>query len=89
MRRSPSRRPGSCPARTSDRHDRRHQGRHGGARRRQLSFVAEYNPLFGDTAVDVVMKTLAGETVESYIIVPSGTFDSPEAAQEALPTRQY
>ena len=55
----------------------------------QLSFVAEYNPLFGDTAVDVVMKTLAGESVESYIIVPSGTFDSPEAAQEALPTRQY
>jgi len=55
----------------------------------RLSFVAEYNPLFGDTAVDVVMKTLAGESVESYIIVPSGTFDSPEAAQEALPTRQY
>ena len=55
----------------------------------RLSFVAEYNPLFGDTAVDVVRKTLAGETVESYIIVPSGTFDSPEAAQEALPTRQY
>ena len=55
----------------------------------QLSFVAEYNPLFGDTAVDVVRKALAGESVESYIIVPSGTFDSPEAAQEALPTRQY
>ena len=54
----------------------------------QLSFVAEYNPLFGDTAVDVVRKALAGESVESYIIVPSGTFDSPEAAQEALPTRQ-
>ena len=54
-----------------------------------LSFVAEYNPLFGDTAVEVVMKTLAGESVESYIIVPSGTFDSPEAAKEALPTRQY
>lgn len=55
----------------------------------QLSFVAEYNPLFGDTAVDVVRKALAGESVESYIIVPSGTFDSPEAAQEALPTRKY
>jgi galactofuranose transport system substrate-binding protein len=55
----------------------------------QLSFVAEYNPLFGDTAVDVVMKALAGESVDSYIIVPSGTFNSPEAAQEALPTRQY
>ncbi|HEX4984143.1 MAG TPA: ABC transporter substrate-binding protein [Ilumatobacteraceae bacterium] len=55
----------------------------------QLSFVAEYNPLFGDTALDVVLKTLDGESVEPYIIVPSGTFDSPEAAQEALPTRQY
>ena len=55
----------------------------------RLSFVAEYNPLFGETALDVVMKTLNGETVDSYIIVPSGTFDSPEAAQEALPTRQY
>ena len=55
----------------------------------QLSFVAEYNPLFGDTAVTVVRKALAGESVESYIIVPSGTFDSPEAAQEALPTRQF
>ena len=55
----------------------------------QLSFVAEYNPLFGDTALDVVLKALDGDSVESYIIVPSGTFDSPEAAQEALPTRQY
>lgn len=55
----------------------------------RLSFVAEYNPLFGETALDVVMKTLNGEEVDSYIIVPSGTFDSPEAAQEALPDRQY
>jgi simple sugar transport system substrate-binding protein len=55
----------------------------------RLSFVAEYNPLFGDTALDVVNKSLAGESVESYIIVPSDVFDSPEAAQEALPTRQY
>jgi simple sugar transport system substrate-binding protein len=55
----------------------------------RLSFVAEYNPLFGDTALDVVHKTLEGQSVESYIIVPSGTFDSPEAAQEALPSRQY
>jgi simple sugar transport system substrate-binding protein len=55
----------------------------------RLSFVAEYNPLFGDTAVDAVRKALAGQAVESYIIVPSGTFDSPEAAKEALPTRQF
>jgi simple sugar transport system substrate-binding protein len=55
----------------------------------KLSFVAEYNPLFGDTAMDVVRKTLAGETVDSYIIVPSTTFDSPEAAAAALPDRKY
>ena len=54
----------------------------------RLSFVAEYNPLFGDTAVDIVGKALAGEQVESYIIVPSDVFDSPEAAQEALPDPQ-
>ena len=55
----------------------------------RLSFVAEYNPLFGETALDVVNKVLAGEEVESYIIVESGTFDSPEAAEEALPSREY
>lgn len=55
----------------------------------KLSFVAEYNPLFGETALDVVEKTLNGESVDSYIIVPSETFDSPEAAQEALPERQF
>ena len=55
----------------------------------RLSFVAEYNPLFGQTALDVVNKVLAGEEVESYIIVESGTFDSPEAAEEALPSREY
>ncbi len=55
----------------------------------RLSFVAEYNPLFGQTALDVVNTVLEGGTVDSYIIVPSGTFDSPEAAEEALPTREY
>jgi simple sugar transport system substrate-binding protein len=55
----------------------------------RLSFVAEYNPLFGETALDVVNKTLAGEEVESSVIVPSGTFESPEAAAEALPSREY
>lgn len=55
----------------------------------QLSFVAEYNPLFGDTALEVVHTVLDGGTVEPYIIVPSTTFDSPEAAAAALPTRQY
>lgn len=55
----------------------------------RLSFVAEYNPLFGDTALEVVEQVLAGEEVNSYIVVPSGTFDSPEAAAEALPNREY
>lgn len=55
----------------------------------RLSFVAEYNPLFGQTALEVVNTVLEGGTVDSYIIVPSGTFDSPEAAEEALPTREY
>jgi galactofuranose transport system substrate-binding protein len=55
----------------------------------QLTFVAEYNPLFGDTLMDAVNRALNGETVESYIVVPSTTFDSPEAAEAALPERQY
>lgn len=55
----------------------------------RLSFVAEYNPLFGDTAVQAVEDALAGNDVESYIIVPSTTFDSPEAATEALPDRKF
>jgi simple sugar transport system substrate-binding protein len=55
----------------------------------RLSFVAEYNPLFGDTAIDVVNAALAGESVESDIVVPSVTFDSPEAAAEALPDRKF
>ncbi len=37
----------------------------------QLSYVHEYNPLFGETALEVVEKALAGDKVESYIVVPS------------------
>lgn len=55
----------------------------------RLSFVAEYNPLFGDTAIQIVNDALAGNSVESEIVVPSVTFDSPEAAAEALPTRKF
>ncbi len=55
----------------------------------RLSFVAEYNPLFGETVVDVVTKALNGESVPSYIIVKSLTFDSPEAASAALPNRKF
>ncbi len=49
-----------------------------------LSFVAQYNPFFGTDAVDAVKKALAGESVDSTIIVKSATFDSPEAGQKAL-----
>lgn len=52
-----------------------------------LSFVAEYNPLFGPTAVDVVNTVLSGGTVDPYIIVPSGVFD--KITQEELDARQY
>jgi ABC-type sugar transport system substrate-binding protein len=55
----------------------------------QLSYVHEYNPLFGETALDVVKKALAGESVESYIIVPSEAFDSAEAAKAVLADRKY
>lgn len=50
----------------------------------ELSFVAQYNPFFGDIAVDVVKKALAGESVENPLIVDSETFDSPEAGQAAI-----
>lgn len=55
----------------------------------QLSYVHEYNPLFGHTALEVVEKALAGEDVESYIVVPSEAFDSAEAAQAVLADRKY
>ncbi|WP_395638648.1 substrate-binding domain-containing protein [Pseudolysinimonas sp.] len=50
----------------------------------QLSFVAQYNPFFGDLAVDAVKKALAGESVDKTIIVPGENFDSAEAGQAAL-----
>lgn len=49
-----------------------------------LSFVAQYNPFFGDLAIDAVNKALAGETLDKVIIVPGKTFDSAKAGQEAL-----
>jgi len=55
----------------------------------KLSYVHEYNPLFGETAVDVVKKALDGQNVDSYIIVPSQAFDSAEAAQAVLADRKY
>lgn len=55
----------------------------------KLSFVAEYNPLFGDQLMDAVKKALAGEEQPSYIEVTSTTFDSADAAKAALPDRKY
>lgn len=55
----------------------------------ELTFVAEYNPLFGETALTAVKKALEGGSNEPYIIVPSAVFDSPEAAKTALPDRKF
>lgn len=55
----------------------------------ELSLVAEYNPIFGQDAVDAAVKILSGEEVEKNIVIDSAVFDSPEAATEALPTRPY
>ncbi len=53
----------------------------------RLTFVHEYNPLFGATAMEVVKTVLDGGTVEPYIIVPSSGFDS--ISQEDLDARKY
>ncbi|WP_322411283.1 substrate-binding domain-containing protein [Microbacterium invictum] len=50
----------------------------------ELSFVAQYNPFFGDLAVEAVNDALAGEEVEKNIIVEGETFNSPEAGQAAI-----
>lgn len=55
----------------------------------RLNFVAEYNPLFGDIALEIVRGVLVGQAVDEYVVVPSQTFDSPQAAYDALPSRQY
>lgn len=51
-----------------------------------LSFVAQYNPFFGDVVVDVVDQVLEGEPVQANITVESDTFSSPEQGQAALVT---
>ncbi|NTV40167.1 MAG: substrate-binding domain-containing protein, partial [Demequinaceae bacterium] len=53
----------------------------------RLSFVAELNPLFGPTAVDVVRTVLSGGTVDRSVVVPSEAFAS--VTQEELDARQY
>lgn len=49
-----------------------------------LSFVAQYNPFFGDIAIDAVTTAIDGGTLAKVIIVDGEAFDSPEAAQAAL-----
>jgi simple sugar transport system substrate-binding protein len=55
----------------------------------QLSFVGEYNPLFGKEAVDAVKKAVDGKKVDKEIVIKSQFFDSPAAAKKALPSRKY
>lgn len=53
----------------------------------RLSFVAEYNPLLGQTAVEVVRAILAGGTIDPLVAVPSATYAS--ITQEELDARTY
>lgn len=53
----------------------------------RLSYVADYNPLLGRTAVEVVNTILAGSTVDSLVSVPSAGFAS--ITQEQLDARTY
>ncbi len=53
----------------------------------RLSFVAEYNPLLGQTAVKVVRTVLGGATIDPLVAVPSATFAS--ITQEQLDARAY
>lgn len=53
----------------------------------KLSFVAEYNPLVGQTAAEVVDAVLAGETVDPLVVVPSATFAT--VTQEQVDARLY
>lgn len=55
-----------------------------------LSFVIEYNPIFGEQTATAVKDYLDGKTVESDIVIDSQTFDAA-SAKEALDagTRAY
>lgn len=53
----------------------------------RLSFVAEYNPLLGRTAAEVIKTVLAGGTLDSVVVVPSANFAS--ITQEQIDARQY
>lgn len=54
----------------------------------RLSFVIEYNPIFGKQAVDVVKKVVNGQSVPKDIAIKSATFDKA-SAEKALSGRLY
>ena len=63
---------------------------HGLANALMLSYVIEYNPIFGEETANAVKDYLDGKSVESDIEIESKTFDA-DSAKEALDagTRAY
>lgn len=53
-----------------------------------LSYVIEYNPIFGQQAVDAVKKLVADEEVDKEIKVESASFDKA-AAEKVIADRPY
>jgi len=53
----------------------------------KLSFVADYTPLLGQTAAEVVKTVLGGDTIDPLISVPSTTFTT--VTQEQVDARTY
>ena len=53
-----------------------------------LSLDIEYNPIFGQEAVDTVKKLLKGENVQREITIDSQVFDK-ESAAKAIASRPY
>lgn len=54
----------------------------------KFNYIVECNPLLGPDLAEVIEKTVAGEDVEARIVTHDEAFDQ-EAAQAALPDRQY
>ncbi|MDC4233834.1 ABC transporter substrate-binding protein [Actinomyces sp. B33] len=55
----------------------------------KLSYVIEYNPIFGKDAVDAVRSLVEGKTVEKSIVVDSASFDQDSITQEIIDGRPY
>ncbi|WP_182112132.1 MULTISPECIES: ABC transporter substrate-binding protein [unclassified Actinotalea] len=54
----------------------------------KIDYIVECNPLLGPDLAEIIQQVMAGEEVEKRIVVEDLAFDQ-EAAQEALPDRQY